>query len=274
MTDTNKSLEDIRAAITKFSEQVELVRTSPEALDIAFDAYLTAFNPIGIAVTKAAEAVDMGAVSDSILAEKEHCKKLIQELLQKLQTAVDAMDAPIALAQSGLEWAEIYKDASEARNKILVGGDLERTWSGTAANTYLAKHTTQAAAAESALNLCEKVRQQMTAASDAAWKYYSGLAQDLVDFFVDFVAALTKIMSGISAPWGVSDLIDALTKIAKKVVEWSLETGETKLKILAVETSIGVEITNPKTFDGNKWPLANSQVLSIDKPDSERWSAQ
>ena len=56
--------------------------------------------------------------------------------------------------------------------------------------------------------------------ADATWGFYSKLVSDITGLLVDLTAALTKIATGLEAPWGVSDAIDALASIIKKVVDY------------------------------------------------------
>ncbi|MFB7877547.1 hypothetical protein ACFC06_20050 [Nocardia sp. NPDC056064] len=265
-----KTLDDINAALADFSKQVQEVRDSPSDVDSAFRAGQAAMvasqvllNPNGIGTAVAMQK------------DKDKVKEKIKELLTELQGAIDALQAPLALLSASTEWLAVQTQVNEARNWILNKADLRGKWTGGAAEEYFAKLQLQITATDTASAICEAVSNQLGTVSDAAWEFYSKVATDLVAFFTDFAAALTKISTGISTPIGIGDAIDALVSIINKVMEYGVVLGGVLMTQAHAINSIDSSVDNPRSFHQNKWPeIGAAKDLSIDAPDNERWAAR
>lgn len=263
------TLQDIEDALAEFSKQVEKVRNSPSDVDAAF-------NSAQIAMAGSAFALNPSAIGSAIAMErdKKEVKAKIRDLLEELKDAIDALQAPIALLNTSKEWTNVQTQVNEARNWILTKAELRGYWSGSSAESYLAKMQLQIAATDTASSICGSVSNQLGTVSDAAWEFYSNVATDIASFFIDFTAALAKVATLVAAPIGIGDAIDALAAIIKKVIDYSAKLiGVLVTQALAI-TNIYSDIDNPRTFHQDKWPEIGADALSIDDPNNEKWSAR
>ncbi|WP_336086265.1 hypothetical protein [Nocardia sp. SSK8] len=264
-----KTLDDINTALADFSTEVEKIRNSPSDVDKAFrkaQIAMAATNLLGNA----------SGIGTALVMErdKKEVKSKITDLLTELQGAIDALQAPIALLNTSKEWTNVQTQVNEARNWILTKAELRGFWSGGAAEAYLGKMQLQIAATDTASEICGSVSNQLGIVSDAAWEFYSNVAADLVSFFVDFTAALTKIATGVAAPIGISDVIDALAAIIKKVMDYGVKLGAVLMVQALAIKNMSSDIDNPRTFHKDKWPEIGADELNIDKPNDEKWSAR
>lgn len=279
-----KTLDDLNTVLTDFSAQVEHVRNSPEDVEEAFRKGAIALSaaeggtfgggPIGAAIGAAYGAITEDDFTGTMQSNKEEIKGKIVELLNKLQQAIDGLKAPIAFLQVSGDWLNVQTEVNKARNWILVKGDLRGKWSGSAADEYFAALQLQVTATDTASSNCDIMSNALAAISDAAWDFYSKIVKDLIDFFVDFGAALTKIATGVGVPFGASDAIDALASMIKLVGDYALTLGGTLLTQKQNINKISSSIDNPKSFHNNKWPEIGVGSMSIDSPNPEKWAAR
>ncbi|MFC6013463.1 hypothetical protein [Nocardia lasii] len=280
---TTKTLEDLDTVLAEFSAKVEKIRNTPSEVDEAFRQ--------AAKYVAAAEGGTVGALGGAILGyiygsvteddftgtmqrNKKEIKNKIVELLASLQAAIDGLRAPIAFLQSSGAWLSVQTEINVARNWIEVNADLRGNWSGSAADAYFAKKQLQITAHETLIANCATMSTCLVEISDASWTFYSKIVSDLAKFFIDFAAALTKIATGIAAPVGIGDAIDAAAWIIQKVVDYSLELGSALRTQRANINQIEGSIDNPKGFHNNKWPSVGASDVKIDAPNNEKWAAR
>ncbi|WP_067474176.1 hypothetical protein [Nocardia amamiensis] len=278
-----KSLDEINAVLTQFSENVDEIRNSPQDVEEAFREAAkwaataegaSLFGVLGGVAGYAYGSLTEDDFTGSMQENKEEIKRKIQELLEKLQSAVDGLKAPVAFVQVSEEWLNLQTEVNQARNWVFTQTDLRTTWSGQSADAHFAAQQLQVAATDTASGICDTVSKALRDVADLAWEFYSTLVSDITGFLVDLTAALAKIATGVGAPWGVSDAIDALASIIKKVVDYGLNLGKTLISERGQVTIINSAIDNPKSFHLNKWPQIDEEFVSIDRPNGEKWSAK
>ncbi|MEV6140365.1 hypothetical protein AB0L63_30855 [Nocardia sp. NPDC051990] len=279
-----KTLDDLNTVLADFSKQIERIRNSPEDVEEAFRKGAIALaaaeggtfggGPIGAAIGATYGAITQDDFTGTMQDNKEEIKDKIVELLSKLQDAIDGLKAPIALLQVSGDWLNVQTEINKARNWVLVKTDLRGKWSGAAADEYFAAQQLQVTATDTASSNCDVMSDCLAAASDAAWDFYSKIVKDLIDFFVDLGAALAKIATGVGAPFGASDAIDALGSMIKIAGEYAKTLGDTLLAQKKIINKINSSTDNPRSFHNNKWPEIGTGSLSIDSPNSEKWAAR
>ncbi|WP_228003163.1 hypothetical protein [Nocardia australiensis] len=102
--------------------------------------------------------------------------------------------------------------------------------------------------------------------------FYSGLVKQLSDFLIDFSAALSKLAFDLF--WEAGDIIDALASAAKAVVDQGLNLGAALMAEKGLVDQMSSVIDHPKSYDNNQWPQLGIDLISIDTPNSEKWSAR
>ncbi|MFG1792819.1 hypothetical protein [Nocardia sp. NPDC049149] len=276
-----KSLDDINSVLDTFSDQIAEIRDQPAKVDEAFRrAAIAAAEVEGASVFGLVGAV-AGAVYGSITEDdftgymqehKEAIKKKIQELLDKLQSAVDSLKAPIAFLRTSEAWTTLKGKIGEAQNNEVVNGSITGYWAGAAALKYTAARTLQDTTMDSAKSTCDKMADALAKISDTAWDFYSKIVTDIADLLIKLGKALAKIATFIAAPVGVSDAIDVLGKVISNAVEYTDKLVKALITQRESITKIDESKTNQKGFLNNRWPRSTSDDFNINSPNSE-WQA-
>ncbi|MEV6557150.1 hypothetical protein AB0M22_15625 [Nocardia sp. NPDC051756] len=278
-----KTLDQLNSVLNDFSKKVEEIRNSPAKVDEAFREAAkwaaaaeggSAFGVFGAAAGYVYGSITEDDITGKFQENKEEIKRKIQTLLEKLQDAIDALKAPVAFLQASEEWINLQTEINESRNWVLNKTDLRSHWSGQSADAHFAAQQLQVTATDEASKICDTLSDALGTMADTTWSFYSTHVKDITGFLVDFTGALTKIATGVGAPWGVSDAIDALGDIIKKVVDYALDTGQALITQRTQVKKMGSAIDNPKSFHQNKWPQIDEKFVSIDSPSSEKWSAK
>ncbi|MEU7143502.1 hypothetical protein ABZ942_28945 [Nocardia sp. NPDC046473] len=276
-----KSLDDINSILDKFSNQIAEIRDQPAKVD-------DAFRKAAIAAAEAEAATFFGlagAVAGAIYGamneddftgymqdHKEAIKKKIQELLDKLQGAVDSLKAPIAFLQTSEAWTTLKGKIGAAQNNEVNNGNVTGYWAGAAALKYTAARTLQDTAMDSAKSTCDKMADALTKISDTAWDFYSKIVTDVADLLIKLGKAFTKIATFVAAPFGISDAIDILGTVISNAVEY---TGKLADALLLQRQSIGKikeSTESQKGFHNDHWPRSASDDFNANSPNSE-WQA-
>ncbi|MFE7742885.1 hypothetical protein [Nocardia sp. NPDC057455] len=280
-----KSLDELNRVLDEFADKVQEIRNQPDKVEEAFDKAAIAmaalegegfggplFGTIGGAVGAAYGAITHDDFTGYMQEHKERIKSNIRELLNKLHDGLQGLRAPIAFLQTSEEWLNLKSKIGEAQNNEVNKGSTLGYWQGAAALRYGTSRQLQDTALDSAKTACDKLSDSLAAISNSAWDFYSGIIQDIVGFLADFSAALTKIAAGISAPWGISDAIEALADIIKKAVVY----GDRLVKALSAKRQNITKMTdstdNPKGFLNNRWPQSPSNDFDTDAP-GPKWAA-
>ncbi|MFI9405835.1 hypothetical protein [Nocardia sp. NPDC052316] len=276
-----QSLDEINRILDKFSDQIAEIKDQPAKVDEAFrKAAIAAAEVEGATFFGVAGAV-AGAVYGAITEDdftgymqdnKEAIKKKIQELLDKLQGAVDGLKAPIAFLQTSEAWSTLKSKIGEAQNNEVVNGGVTGYWAGAAALKYTAARTLQDTALDSAKSTCDKMKDALAKMADAAYDFYSMIVKDIADLLVKLGSAIGKIATFVAAPFGVSDAIDVLGKVITSAVSYM----DTLLHVLLTQREIinGIEESkeHQKGLHRNHWPRSTSDDFNINSPGSE-WQA-
>lgn len=279
-----KTLDELNIVLGEFSTKIEEIRNSPSDVDEAFRKGAIAAAAaegatfggglIGGTVGAIYGAVTEDDFTGSMQRNKEEIKNKIVELLGKLQDAIDGLKAPVAFLQSSGAWLGVQTEINKSRNWIEVKAELRGKWSGSAADSYFANKTLQITAHDTMSTNCKTMADSLGTISDASWEFYSKIVNDLTTFFTDFAAALTKIATGVGAPFGASDAIDALASVIQHVVDYGLTLGDVLMTQKKAMNDIESSIDNPKAFHMNTWPSTGAAGLKIDAPNNEKWAAR
>ncbi|MEV4239604.1 hypothetical protein AB0J47_30985 [Nocardia sp. NPDC049737] len=277
-----KTLDELNDVLGQFSQQIEQIRTQPDEVEKKFNQAAIAmsaaeggsvFGIIGAAVGAAYGSMTEDDMTGYLQDHKEEIKKKIQELLEKLQNAVDGLKAPIAFLQTSEDWLKLKSKIGEAQNNEVVNGSLTGYWAGAAALKYTAARTLQDTAMDTAKSICDKLSDSLGAVSNSAWDFYSDIVNDIAGFLVDFAAALGKIATGVATPFGISDAIDLLAKIIKNAVDYSKNLASALLTEKRNINTIVSATENAKGFHDDRWPDSRSDAFNINNPNSTEWQA-
>lgn len=279
--DNNKSIVDINKVLDDFSDHIRALRDQPAKVDDAFrKAAIAAAEAEGATFFGLAGAVAgaiYGAMNEDDFTgymqdHKEEIKKGIQELLNKLQTAVDGLKAPVAFLQTSEAWITLKGKIGSAQNNEVNKGNLTGYWTGAAALKYTAARTLQDTAMDSAKSTCDKMAEALAKISDTAWDFYSKIVTDIANLLITLGQALTKIATFVAAPFGISDAIDAVGTALKNVVEYTSKLADSLLSQSQSISKIHESIESQKGFHNNRWPRSDSNDFSITSPGGE-WQA-
>ncbi|MFI6958033.1 hypothetical protein ACIBJI_31740 [Nocardia sp. NPDC050408] len=277
-----KTIDELNDVLGQFSNQIEQIRTQPAEVEKKFNQAAIAmsaaeggsvFGIIGAAVGAAYGSMTEDDMTGYLQDHKEEIKKKIQELLEKLQNAVDGLKAPVAFLQTSEDWLKLKSKIGEAQNNELVNGSLTGYWAGAAALKYTAARTLQDATMDTAKSICDKLNESLAAVSNSAWDFYSVIVKDIAGFLVDFAAALGKIATGVAAPFGISDAIDLLAKIIKNAIDYSKKLGDALIAERQNINKITSATDNAKGFKNDRWPVSRSDAFNINSTNSAEWQA-
>ncbi|MEU6184929.1 hypothetical protein [Nocardia sp. NPDC047038] len=281
-----KSLDEINTVLDQFADKVEEIRNQPAKVDDAFDKAATAaaalegaavgtpflLSPITGAVGAAYGAITHDDLTGYMQEHKEEIKAKIRELLANLHDAIEGMRAPVAFLKTSEEWLVLKAKIGEAQNNEVNKGNVLGYWQGGAALRYGAARTLQDTAMDSAKAICDKVADSLGMVANSAWEFYSTIVQDIVEFLVDFGMAISKIATGIAAPWGIAEAIDALGGIIKKAVDYGKKLFAALLTEKQNINRIQESTANQKGFHDNRWPQSSSRDFDTEIPGPE-WAA-
>ncbi len=281
-TGTEKTLDDLNEVLRQFAEKVDEVRAQPENIESAFERLEMAasvsegsvFGIPGAIVGGVYNAVTSKDLFHLYSGRKEEIKAGITKLLEELSTAIQAMRAPIAFLETSQDWLTLKADISDAQSNGVTRGELTGYWQGAAFFKYNTAKSIQDTAYESAKGICDTVRKGMVSISDSAWTYYTDVVKQLVDFLGSFAAALGKIATVVTAPWGISDAIDCIKKVANMAASFFQTLTTALRKQFEVIGDVISATASPKGFVGNKWPRSASTDYNIDAPDKSEWEAR
>jgi prefoldin subunit 5 len=280
MGDT-RSLDEINTVLDQFSDQIAEIRTQPAKVDEAFRKAAIAAAEAEAATFFGLAGAVAGAVYGAITEDdftgymqdhKEVIKKRIQELLEKLQGAVDSLKAPIAFLQTSEAWSQLESKIGEAQNNEVANGNVIGYWAGAAALRYTAARTLQDTAMDSAKSICNKLSAALAQVSDTAWDFYSKIVKDVADLITALGSALLKIGTFVAAPVGISDAIDVLGKMINKAIEYTDKLADSLLSQRGTIIGIIAATSNPKGFHTDHWPRSASDDFDINSPSTE-WQA-
>jgi hypothetical protein len=276
-----KSLDEINTVLDHFSDQIAEIRNQPAKVDDAFRKAAIAAAEVEAAAFFGVAGAVAGAVYGAITEDdftgymqdhKEEIKKKIQELLDKLQGAVDSLKAPIAFLQASEAWSRLESKIGEAQNNEVANGNVTGYWAGAAALKYTAARTLQDTAMDSAKSICSKLSAALAQVSDTAWDFYSKIVKDVAELITALGSALLKIATFVAAPLGVSDAIDVLGKTINKAIEYTGELADTLFSQREIIKDITTATSNPKAFHTDRWPRSASDDFNTNSPSPE-WQA-
>ncbi|MGQ4614746.1 hypothetical protein [Nocardia sp. R7R-8] len=280
MGDT-KSLDEINTVLDQFSDQIAEIRNQPAKVDEAFRRAAIAAGEIEAAaffgLTGAVAGALYGAMTEDDFTgymqdHKEAIKKKIQELLEKLQGAVDSLKAPVAFLRTSEAWTTLKGKIGGAQNNEVNNGNITGYWAGAAALKYTAARILQDTAMDSAKTTCDKMAEALAKISDIAWDFYSKIVTDIADLLIKLGKALAKIGTFVATPIGVSDAIDILGKVISNAVEYTDKLLDTMLLQAQSINKIRESTENQKGFHNNRWPRSASDDFNVNSPSSE-WQA-
>ncbi|BDT96781.1 hypothetical protein IFM12275_67570 [Nocardia sputorum] len=276
-----KSLDELNTVLDQFADKVEEIRNQPAKVDEAFDKAAVAaaaseggslFGVLGATVGAAYGAISNDDFTGYMQEHKKEIKDKIRELLTDLHDASEGLRAPVAFLQTSEEWLKLKSMIGAAQNNEVNKGNVLGYWQGSAALRYGAARTLQDTAMDSAKAICDKLGDSLAAVANSAWEFYSTIVQDIIGFLVDFGAALSKIATGVGAPWGVSDAIDALAGIIKKAVDYGKKLVAALLTEKQNINRIHESTANQKGFHNDHWPQSASRDFDTEAPGPE-WAA-
>ncbi|MFD0361982.1 hypothetical protein ACFQZZ_11065 [Nocardia sp. GCM10030253] len=276
-----KSLDEINTVLDKFSDQIAEIRDQPAKVDEAFRKAAIAAAEVEAAAFFGLAGAVAGAVYGAITEDdftgymqdnKEAIKKKIQELLDKLQSAVDGLKAPIAFLQASEAWSTLKSKIGEAQNNEVNNGSITGYWAGAAALKYTAARILQDTAMDSAKSTCDKMKDALAKISDTAWDFYSNIVKDVADLLIKLGSAIAKIATFVAAPVGVSDAIDILGKVISSAVAYTDALAKSLLSQKQSINNIEESTEHQKGLHNNRWPRSASDDFNINSPGSE-WQA-
>ncbi|MBF6226767.1 hypothetical protein [Nocardia abscessus] len=276
-----KSLDEINTVLAQFSDQLAEIRNQPAKVDDAFRKAAIAAAEAEAATFFGLAGAVAGAVYGAITEDdftgymqdhKEEIKKKIQELLDKLQGAVDSLKAPIAFLQTSEAWSRLESKIGEAQNNEVVNGNVTGYWAGSAALKYTAARTLQDTAMDSAKSICNKLSAALAQVSDTAWDFYSKIVKDVAELLTKLGSALLKIATFVAAPVGISDAIDCLGKMINSAIDYTDQLADTLLSQRRTINDITVATSNPKAFHADRWPRSASDDFNTNSASPE-WQA-
>ncbi|MGW5374227.1 hypothetical protein ACWESM_02200 [Nocardia sp. NPDC003999] len=276
-----KSLDEINTVLDRFSDQIAEIRNQPAKVDDAFRKAAIAAAEVEAATFFGFAGAVAGAVYGAMTEDdftgymqdhKEEIKKKIQELLDKLQVAVDSLKAPIAFLQTSEAWTTLKGKIGGAQNNEVNNGNLTGYWAGSAALKYTAARILQDTAMDSAKSTCDKMTDALAKVSDIAWDFYSKIVTDVADLLIKLGKALGKIITFVAAPMGVSDAIDILGKVIGNAVEYTKNLTDALLLQRQSINKIKESTESQKGFHNNRWPRSSSDDFNTNSPSSE-WQA-
>ncbi|MGY1895744.1 hypothetical protein [Nocardia gipuzkoensis] len=276
-----KSLDEINSVLDRFSDQIAEIRDQPAKVDDVFRKAAIAAAEVEAATFFGAAGAVAGALYGAMTEDdftgymqdhKEAIKKKIQELLDKLQGAVDSLKAPIAFLQTSEAWTTLKGKIGDAQNNEVNNGNITGYWAGAAALKYTASRTLQDTAMDSAKSTCDKMAEALAKISDIAWDFYSKIVTDIANLLIELGKALAKIGTFVLAPMGVSDAIDILGKVISSAVEYTDKLIDAILLQAQNMNKIRESTDNQKGFHNNRWPRSASDDFNINSPSPE-WQA-
>ncbi|QIS11168.1 hypothetical protein [Nocardia arthritidis] len=277
----NKTLDDINEVIQKFADKVEDLRKQPDKVEDAFNKAAViaaaqeangAFPGLGAVVGGAYGKITHNDLTGNMQRNKEEIKQKIRDLLEDLHDAIEATKAPIAMLQTSGEWLDLKGTIGAAQNDEINSGNLTGYWKGTSADRYLNKRLIQDTAMDSVKTICDTLNSSLVAASNAAWQYYTDLAAQLTSFLASLGAALVKIATYFSAPWGISDVIDLIKVVSNNFVTYAKNlTVALRAEVDSIN-KVYAAISNPKGIYNNKWPQSASTEFDANDP-TPAWTA-
>ncbi len=278
----NKSGDEITLVIDDFAKKIESVKNQPAKVEDAFRAAATAtsaaegfavLGPLGIPIGGAIGAIRHDDFTGQMKAHKAEIKAKIIELLDTLRSSIEAMNAPIAFLKTAEEWAKVKNEVSAAQNDEFVNGSLTGYWQGVAAERYNDKRQLQDTALESVKTACDTMITQLTAVSNEAWKYYTDIIAKLVEFLTKFASALTKLSTGVEAPFGISDAMDLLAGMINTVTLQSINYATIINRQMSALTQIQSAMQNEKGIRNDQWPKATASEYDANSPGAT-WEAR
>ncbi|WP_280238967.1 hypothetical protein [Nocardia abscessus] len=276
-----KSLDEINSVLDRFSDQIAEIRDQPAKVDDAFRKAAIAAAEVEAATFFGAAGAVAGALYGAMTEDdftgymqdhKEAIKKKIQELLDKLQGAVDSLKAPIAFLQTSEAWTTLKGKIGDAQNNEVNNGNITGYWAGAAALKYTASRTLQDTAMDSAKSTCDKMAEALAKISDIAWDFYSKIVTDIANLLIELGKALAKIGTFVLAPMGVSDAIDILGKVISSAVEHMRNLIDALFLQRQSISKIKESTDHQKGFHNNRWPRSASDDFNINSPSPE-WQA-
>ncbi|MFG3614894.1 hypothetical protein [Nocardia sp. NPDC047654] len=276
-----KSLDEINTVLDRFSDQIAEIRSQPAKVDEAFRKAAIAAAEVEAAtffgMTGAVAGAVYGAMTEDDFTgymqdHKEEIKKKIQELLDKLQGAVDSLKAPIAFLRTSEAWTTLKGKIGGAQNNEVNNGNVIGYWTGAAALKYTAARTLQDTAMDSAKSTCDKMTEALAKVSDIAWDFYSKIVTDIADLLIKLGTALAKIVTFVAAPMVISDTIDILGKAISSAVEYTKNLTDALLLQRQSIGKIKESTESQKGFHNNRWPRSASDDFNTKSPSSE-WQA-
>ncbi|MFB8277995.1 hypothetical protein [Nocardia colli] len=280
MTETSKTLDDLDKVLRQFSAKIDEIRNTPDDVDEAFRLAAIAaaaqeggalLPGVGVAVGAVYGVLTEDSLTGVMQDNKEKIKAGIRKILEELSGAIDGLRAPVAFVQTAGEWLHTKSKISEARNNYTLHGNLTGQWLGASAAAYGNAAAVQQTAMESAMTVCDTANSALRDSADSAWKFYSGIIEDIAAYLTKFSGAMLKIASFVAMPIGVSDAIDFGTDLVDKVGKHGLALGAVLLKQQGILDALTVATTSPAGINNGKWPQSASTDFDSQSPDKDKW---
>ncbi|WP_330253512.1 hypothetical protein OG874_02540 [Nocardia sp. NBC_00565] len=276
------TVDEINNVLTEFSKKIDELHDTPAEVDRNFDtAAIVLASREGMVLGVPGQIVGgiYGAITNDDFSgylgnHREEIKNKITELLNELSTAIKGTKAPIAFVQTSGYWLDLKGKIGEAQNDGVVTGNTLAYWTGGAADKYNQSRLTQDIAMDSAKTACDTLHTSLAAIATSSWEFYTDIVKELSGYLIDFGASVTKIATGIGAPWAISDIIDLLAKIIKSVIDLGKKLGKVLIEQKVNIDKINGATDHPKGFVNNKWPQSASTDFDTGRPDDDQWKAK
>ncbi|BFU42335.1 hypothetical protein [Krasilnikovia sp. MM14-A1004] len=192
----------------------------------------------------------------------EEARRLVGEILGKLEKTLNGAVPVMSLFQVGLDWStQVNTNLSQIKPDVTQSGGID-TWHGPAHDTYKVREADQIEAVGLAV---EKVKGISTWLSDVAnanvhfvtdlLSQVGGIVEKIVEVTAD-VGEAAATGDPLSAQEAANDLSTLLGRFASNIVDYLASLGNRLADVLSLIGDVASEHSDDNAFSGGHWPQA------------------
>lgn len=150
----------------------------------------------------------------------------LERLLTKLAEIQEGQAAPLTFLKHAQSWKTgVLGSLKSATDSAELSTKLDGYWQGVAADRYGVARAGQNGAIGAAYQMSESIAHTLEELADSGWEYYKSIVKCIGDFLAKAAGAIGKILAVITAPWGLSDMIDLVAAVIKALVDVTTATA-------------------------------------------------